>query len=143
MDNPVIAYVGFGSNLGDRHAAWAQVLDVLSRTDGVRILRTASPVETDPIGPIVDQPRYLNSVIMLETTLEPLILLDTLLGIEHQMGRVRRERWGPRTVDLDILLYGDRTIDLPRLKVPHPEMANRPFIANALAELNYSGAPKA
>ena len=123
------AYISFGSNLGDRYATWEKTLALFKQVqDGIQFcVRAAKPIETDPIGPIQDQPRYLNSVIAIETTLEPLALLDQLLHIEQQLGRVRKERWGPRTVDLDILLYGDETIEDPRLQIPHPEIKNRPF----------------
>jgi 2-amino-4-hydroxy-6-hydroxymethyldihydropteridine diphosphokinase len=141
-ERPVIAYVGFGSNLGDRQVAWTRTLDLLEHASGIRVIQAAQPIETDPVGPIQDQPRYLNSVIKIETTLTPLVLLDTLLDIEHQMGRVRRERWGPRTVDLDILLYGDEKIDLPQLKIPHPEIENRPFMMNLLEDVGAGHCPR-
>jgi 2-amino-4-hydroxy-6-hydroxymethyldihydropteridine diphosphokinase len=135
--NKIIAYIGFGSNLGDRTATWEKTLALLNQTADVHILRAATPIETDPIGPIQDQPRYLNSVIAMETSLAPLDLLDGLLHIEQQLGRVRKERWGPRTVDLDILLYGDETLNHPRLQIPHPEIQNRPFLASLLKEVGY------
>ena len=132
----VISFIGFGSNLGDRYATWEKTLNLLGQVEGLRILRTSTPVETDPLGPIQNQPRFLNAVIQTETTLEPLALLDALMAIERQLGRVRAERWGPRTVDLDILLYGDQIIDLPQLKIPHPELNNRAFLTRAIAGLN-------
>jgi 2-amino-4-hydroxy-6-hydroxymethyldihydropteridine diphosphokinase len=141
MNLKVTAYLSFGSNLGDRYATWEKTLELLHQAAEIRVMRVAPPIETDPIGPIQDQPRYLNSVIEIQTTLVPLALLDQLLQIERQLGRVRRERWGPRTVDLDILLYGDETIDDIRLQVPHPELKNRPFFLELIAGLAQSSFP--
>src|SRR5665213_642571 len=135
MNPKTTVFIGFGANLGDRWATWHKTLQMLQKEPGVIAARAANPVETDPVGPIQNQPRFLNAVIALETDLAPLDLLDRLLGIEQQLGRVRQERWGPRTVDLDILLYGDETINHPRLQVPHPELKNRPFFEKLIKEL--------
>ena len=112
---------------------------LLGTTPGVSVARATLLQETKPIGPI-EQPNFINGVVSIETLLGPIELLDALLGIERRLGRVRKERWGPRTIDLDILLYGDRIIDHPRLRVPHPEIAYRPFWLEGLREL---GAPSA
>jgi len=124
----VRAFIGLGSNLGDRQATLEAALRRLAP------LRVSRLVETEPWGR-TDQPRFLNAVAELETGLEPEPLLDRLLEIEREFGRVRARRWGPRTLDLDLLLYGDRTIRTPRLAVPHPRLAERRFVLEALAEL--------
>jgi len=136
MSKSVFSCIGFGSNVGDRYATWDKTLLYLAEVPGLRIIYAATPMETKPVGPITDQPDFLNSVITVETTLDPLALLDQLLHIEQRLGRVRRERWGPRTVDLDILTYGDQTINEARLQVPHPEIKNRPFLSVLMKEFN-------
>jgi 2-amino-4-hydroxy-6-hydroxymethyldihydropteridine diphosphokinase len=128
------AYIGLGSNLGDRYGFVAQATKLLGNTAGVILRRQSKLEETKPIGPI-KQPNFINGVVEIETLLGPIELLDALFAIEQQLGRVRKERWGPRTIDLDILLYGDRIIDHPRLRVPHPEIMNRPFWLEGLREL--------
>jgi 2-amino-4-hydroxy-6-hydroxymethyldihydropteridine diphosphokinase len=124
----VFAYIGLGSNLGDRRETLSRALERL----GAR--RVSTIVETEPWG-VVDQPRFLNAVAEIETDLEPPALLDRLLEIERELGRVRRQKWGPRTVDLDLLLYGDRRIVSPVLTVPHPRLHQRLFVLEGLAEL--------
>ena|SRR5579864_7395133 len=128
------AFIGLGSNIGDRAALISRAITILGTTPGVSVTRVTLPTETKPIGPI-QQPDYMNAVARIDTELGPMELLDRLQSIENQLGRVRAERWGPRTIDLDILIYGDQVIDHPRLKVPHPEIKNRPFIQEALKEL--------
>jgi len=125
----VFAYIGLGSNLGDRRAMIAGALERL------RSRRVSTIVETEPWG-VVDQPRFLNAVAEMETDLEPPALLDRLLDIEAELGRVRRRKWGPRTMDLDLLLYGDRRIVSPVLTVPHPRLHRRLFVLEGLAELS-------
>jgi 2-amino-4-hydroxy-6-hydroxymethyldihydropteridine diphosphokinase len=124
-----LAYVGLGANLADREgtirAAVAELPDVVA----VSTLR-----ETDPVG-ITDQPRFLNGVAALETNLTPRELLDVLLAVERRLGRERLERWGPRTIDLDLLLYGDEVIDEEGLTVPHPRLHERRFVLEPLADL--------
>jgi 2-amino-4-hydroxy-6-hydroxymethyldihydropteridine diphosphokinase len=124
----VFAYVGLGSNLGDRRASLEAALARL------RPRRVSGIVETLPWGRD-DQPPFLNAVAELETDLEPQALLERLLRLELEQGRVRRERWGPRTLDLDLLLYGDRIIRSATLAVPHPRLAERRFVLESLAEL--------
>jgi 2-amino-4-hydroxy-6-hydroxymethyldihydropteridine diphosphokinase len=124
-----VAYVGLGANLGDREetirAAVAELPDVVA----------VSPLrETDPVG-VTDQPQFLNGVAALETELAPRELLDVLLAVERRLGRERRERWGPRTIDLDLLLYGDEVIDEDGLKIPHPRLHERRFVLEPLADL--------
>ncbi len=128
-----LAYVGIGSNLGDRHAYLDAAIDGLS---GLGRVVSGSPVyETDSVGG-TDQGAYLNAVVALDTDLAPADLLDALLAIERAQGRVRDVRWGPRTLDLDILLYDGATIDLPRLTVPHPEIRNRRFVLVPLTDID-------
>jgi len=122
------AYIGLGSNLGDRRATLEAALARL------RPRRVSSLVETEPWG-LREQPAFLNAVAELETGLEPEALLESLLGLEREHGRVRGGRWGPRTLDLDLLLYGDREIRSGALEVPHPRLAQRRFVLEGLAEL--------
>lgn len=124
------AYVGLGANLGDREATIRAAVAALSGVVGVSQLR-----ETDPVG-VVGQPPFLNGAVALETGLSPRELLDALLAVERDLGRERRERWGPRTIDLDLLLYGDETIDEPGLTVPHPRLHERRFALEPLLDLD-------
>jgi len=136
-----LAYVGLGANLGDREAALRGGLERLAAEPGVEVVSVSSFRETDPVGPVRDQPRFLNGAAALETSLSARELLDALLRIESEFGR-RREgpRGGPRTLDLDLLLYGDEQIDEPGLRVPHPRLHERPFVLEPLAELGWSPA---
>src|SRR5688572_15059077 len=124
----VLAYVGLGSNLGDRRALIGRALDRLAPR------RVSSIVETEPWG-VADQPRFLNAVAEIETDLAPGALLDRLLDLERDLGRVRTGRWSPRTIDLDLLLFGDRQVNTPSLTVPHPRLHERLFVLEGLAEL--------
>jgi 2-amino-4-hydroxy-6-hydroxymethyldihydropteridine diphosphokinase len=124
------AYVGVGANLGDREATIRAALAALPGVVGVSQLR-----ETDPVG-VVDQPPFLNGAVALETDLSPRDLLGALLAVERELGRERRERWGPRTIDLDLLLYGNQTIDEPGLTVPHARLHERRFALEPLLELD-------
>lgn len=128
------AFIGIGSNLGDRAAHIAAALASLAELPGTQTLKVSSLLETDPVG-VTDQDKFLNGAVELETDLEPEELLDALQEIERDVGRVRTERWGPRTVDLDILLYDNRVIDTRRLRVPHPLMSGREFVLAPLAEI--------
>jgi 2-amino-4-hydroxy-6-hydroxymethyldihydropteridine diphosphokinase len=125
---PVFAYVGLGSNLGDRRAMIAGALEALKPR------RVSSVIETEPWGR-ADQPRFLNAVAELETELPPDDLLRKLLDVECGLGRIRRERWGPRTIDLDLLLYGDRELSSEGLVIPHPRLRERRFVLEGLLEL--------
>lgn len=124
-----VAYVGVGSNLGDREATIRAAIDALPGVIAVSQLR-----ETDPVG-VTDQPAFLNGAVALETELSPRELLDRLLAVERELGRERRERWGPRTIDLDLLLYGDEAIDEAGLTVPHPRLHERRFVLEPLADI--------
>lgn len=130
-----VAYVGLGANLGPREVTLLRAVDLLAEDDRVEVLAVSTLRETDPVG-VVDQPRFLNGAARIETSLEPRALLELLLRIERALGRVREERWGPRTVDLDLLVYGDRTVDEPGLRVPHPRLHERTFALEPLAELD-------
>jgi len=128
-------YVALGSNLGVRaaHLAHARArLEALPRT---RLLKASSVEETAPIGPVPQGP-YLNQMVLLETELEPRELLVRLHAIEAERGRVRAVRWGPRTLDLDIVRFGARTVRDPDLGIPHPELPNRDFWLREIAELD-------
>ena len=125
-----VAYVGLGSNLGDREATIRAAIAALPGVFAVSELR-----ETDPVG-FADQPKFLNGAVALETELSPRELLQRLLSVEGELGRERRERWGPRTIDLDLLLYGGDTVDEPGLTVPHPRLHERRFALEPLAELD-------
>ena len=129
-----VAYVGLGANLGAREETLRRALELLAAADGVSLLAVSQLRETEPVG-VVDQPPFLNGAVALETTHTPRELLDLLLTIEASLGRVREERWGPRTVDLDLLVYGDDVVDAPGLRVPHPHLHERRFALEPLAEL--------
>lgn len=129
------AYVGLGANLGDREETLDRAVSLLAGAKGVDVLAVSELRETDPVG-LVDQPRFLNGAAAIDTTLSARELLDTLLGVERALGRVRGERWGPRIVDLDLLLYGDEIVDESGLHVPHPRLHERRFALEPLAELD-------
>lgn len=126
-------YVGLGSNLDAPAEQLRSALDALDQVQATRLVAASALYTSDSLLP--GQPRYTNAVAALDSTLAPLDLLDALQAIENDQGRVRKERWGPRTLDLDILLYGDQVLDLPRLQVPHYHMHARPFVLYPLAEL--------
>jgi len=133
----VRAYVGIGSNLGERERVIASALDLLRAENGLEVMAVSTLRETDPVG-YLDQPRFLNGAVAVETSLTARELLGRLLEIERRLGRVRGEgpRFGPRTIDLDLLLYGDERIQEPGLVVPHPRLAERRFALEPLAELD-------
>jgi len=130
------AYVGLGANLGSRRETIEHAVALLAGTAGVEVVAVSSFRDTEPVG-VVDQPRFLNAAAAIDTVLAPQELLDVLLAIERQLGRVRDgTRWGPRTIDLDLLLYGDDVVDEPGLRVPHPRLQERRFVLEPLAELD-------
>ncbi|MBA1232851.1 2-amino-4-hydroxy-6-hydroxymethyldihydropteridine diphosphokinase [Pseudomonas viridiflava] len=126
-------YIGLGSNLADPAEQLRSAVKALEQLPDSRLAGVSSFYVSDSLLP--GQPRFTNAVAALDTTLSPLALLDALQAIERDQGRERHERWGPRTLDLDILLFGNRLIDEPRLKVPHYHMQARPFVLYPLAEL--------
>ncbi|HLY93609.1 MAG TPA: 2-amino-4-hydroxy-6-hydroxymethyldihydropteridine diphosphokinase [Gaiellaceae bacterium] len=132
----VAAYVALGSNLGDREGALRAAVDGLAATPGISVVAVSRLIDTAPVGN-VDQPRFLNGAVALETSLGPRELLDVLLALEQRFGRVREgvEPQGPRTLDLDLLVYGDAEIDEPGLRVPHPRLHERSFALEPLAEV--------
>lgn len=135
---PVRAYIALGSNLGDREALLEFARERLAALEGTRFLAASSVEETAPLGDL-PQPSYLNQMVALETTLSARALLRALHGIEAAAGRVRRERWASRRLDLDLVRYGSLTIDEPGLVVPHPGLPERAFWQRELDELAREG----
>ncbi len=135
----VIAYIALGSNLGDRQAQLDRALELLRQHPGIAVERVSSYRDTEPVGGPASQGKYLNAVAEVRTDRTPADLLQTLLGIEQQMGRVRGERWGPRVIDLDLLLFGTEAIEQHEagtdLSVPHPRMHERRFVLEPLVEI--------
>jgi 2-amino-4-hydroxy-6-hydroxymethyldihydropteridine diphosphokinase len=128
-------YLGIGANLGDRERTLKQAVRALAEEPGLELLAASKVYETDPVC-IEDQPRFLNAVLLAETELAARDLLDLLLSTEQRFGRVRERKWGPRTLDLDVLLYGDQIIHEEALEVPHPHMHERGFVLVPLCDLN-------
>lgn len=126
--------MALGSNVGDRAAHLAYARERLGGLPGTRLVAASRVEETAPLGPVA-QPPYLNQMVLLETTLEPAALLAQCRSIEAERGRARGERWGPRTLDLDIVRYGNKTLRQPDLTIPHPELPNRDFWQREIAEL--------
>jgi 2-amino-4-hydroxy-6-hydroxymethyldihydropteridine diphosphokinase len=133
-----VAYIALGSNLGDRDRHLVRARAALAELPGSRVIAESSIEETDPLGAI-PQPKYLNQMVAVETTLSPRELLTHLHAIESREGRVRREPWGPRTLDLDIVYFDRQTIDEPDLHVPHAELPRRTFWQRELDELRPRG----
>jgi 2-amino-4-hydroxy-6-hydroxymethyldihydropteridine diphosphokinase len=130
------AYLGLGANLGDREGTLRAAVAALEATEGVRVAAVSSFRETDPVG-YLDQPRFLNGAMAVDTTLGPCELLEALLAVERSLGRTRDgPHFGPRTIDLDLLLYGDESVDEPGLTIPHPRLHERAFALEPLAELD-------
>ena len=129
------AYIGLGSNLGGRESLLNAAVDALRRVQGIRVVAVSPYFETEPVGGPPGQDRFLNAAARLHVDLGPEGLLDRLLAVEADLGRVRREHWGPRVIDLDLLLYDDRTIATERLTVPHPLMHRRRFVLEPLAHI--------
>ena len=127
------AYLALGSNLGDRLATLQRAVELLDAREGIRVVRSSRVFETDPVGP--PQPAYLNAVIEVATDLEPRALLGAALAVEAELGRERLERWGPRTLDVDVLTYDEREVHEPDLEIPHPRMHERGFVLVPLGEL--------
>ena len=130
------AYISLGANLGDRERSLRRAIELLGTREGIRVARVSSLRETEPWG-TVEQPSFLNAAAELETSLEPRELLDALLAVECGLGRVRAgPRYGPRTIDLDLLVYGDAVVAEPGLVLPHPRLHERRFALEPLAELD-------
>jgi len=127
--------IALGSNLGDRTAVLARARTAIAALPATRIVAASTVEETDPLGPVA-QGAFLNQMLLVETGLAPRDLLEALLAIERAEGRVRGARWGPRTLDCDIVLYGGRIVREPDLVIPHPELPNRPFWQRELEALH-------
>lgn len=128
------AYLGLGGNLGDPAAAMAAALKLLDEMDGIEVDQVSSLYRTTPWGK-VDQPDFLNCVACIRTSLTPRELLEACLGVERALKRERRERWGPRIIDIDVLLYGSDTVRDKDLEIPHPRMGERAFVLVPLLEI--------
>ena len=128
------AFIGLGSNLGDREANIRQALQFLEQLPETTIVRGSSLYDTEPVG-VSDQPNFLNGVVQIETHLAPRQLLWNLMLIERRLGRVRTQQWGPRVIDLDLLLYGDEVVEEDDLQIPHPLMTKRSFVMVPLVEI--------
>jgi 2-amino-4-hydroxy-6-hydroxymethyldihydropteridine diphosphokinase len=140
-DRPVRrAYLGLGSNLGDRAARLQDAVDGLAATDGITVIGVSPVYETEPVGG-PEQPDYLNAVVAVDTDLTPRQLLEVAQRLEGEAERERGERWGPRTLDVDVLLVGDEHVDEPDLVVPHPRLFERAFVTVPLADLDPMFAP--
>jgi 2-amino-4-hydroxy-6-hydroxymethyldihydropteridine diphosphokinase len=127
-------FLGLGSNIGDRAANIKRACHLIGEIEAVRLVRTSSLIETKPVG-YKDQPDFINAVLEIVTPLSPRKLLTAIKEIEQRMGRRRAVRFGPRIIDVDILLFGQRVIDEPGLTVPHPRMHERRFVLGPLAEI--------
>ena len=125
--------IALGSNLGDSRAILEEAISILAATPGITLLAKSSWYQTLAVGP--PQPDYINGCALVQVTFSPLVLLETLLAIEAQKGRIRTERWGARSLDLDLLLYDHLILDTPTLTIPHPRMRERAFVLVPLAEI--------
>jgi 2-amino-4-hydroxy-6-hydroxymethyldihydropteridine diphosphokinase len=136
MNQSVVVAIAFGSNLGDREGNIRDAMAMLDRAAQIRVITLSDLFDTEPVG-VMDQPRFLNAAALLQTTLHPVSLLHTCHVIERALGRDRQteQRWGPRTLDLDVLLYGDECVNLPGLKIPHPRMLERDFVLAPLCQI--------
>lgn len=134
METGTLAYLGLGTNLGDREGHLRAALKELAGLPTMEIAAVSSIYETAPVG-LTDQPDFLNLVVSVRTALSPRELMDALLHIENKMGRVRTVRWGPRVIDLDLLLFGESVVEIPGLSVPHPRLRERSFVLLPLAEI--------
>ncbi|MGI6307025.1 MAG: 2-amino-4-hydroxy-6-hydroxymethyldihydropteridine diphosphokinase [Dethiobacteria bacterium] len=142
---PVTVYLGLGSNIGDSHAYLQRAIDLLNAHPDIKVERVSPFLETEPVG-YLEQPNFLNGVVQAATSLTPQELLAATQSIENKLGRVRTIRWGPRTIDIDILLYGDLILESTDLIIPHPRMLGRAFVLQPLAmlapELRIPGCPE-
>jgi 2-amino-4-hydroxy-6-hydroxymethyldihydropteridine diphosphokinase len=134
MSQVVVVYLGLGSNVGDRYHFLRKAIILLEEHPGIKVCKQSSIYETAPVGN-VNQGPFLNMVIAIETQLGPFDILAFTQGIEHQLGRVREVKWGPRTIDIDLLLYGDTMVNTAQLKLPHPFLSERAFVLIPLLEI--------
>lgn len=128
-----LSAIALGSNIGDSYKILTAAIETLAATPGIKLQAQSSWYRTKPVGP--PQPDYLNGCAILQVEMSPDLLLETLLATEAKFGRVRQERWGARSLDLDLLLYDDFIIDTPQLQIPHPRMGSRGFVLVPLAEI--------
>jgi 2-amino-4-hydroxy-6-hydroxymethyldihydropteridine diphosphokinase len=128
-----ISAIALGGNIGDSYQILEAAIETLATTPGIKLQAKSSWYRTKAVGP--PQPDYLNGCAILQVAMSPDLLLETLLAIENKFGRVRQERWGARSLDLDLLLYDDLIIDTPHLQIPHPRMKERAFVLIPLAEV--------
>src|SRR5438046_2297954 len=133
--SPITAFIALGANLGDREANLRRAIRELSKTPAIEVVCASKFLENPAVGGPTESPPFLNAAVEIRTLLSPQNLLSRLLEVEHKLGRVRREKWEPRLIDLDLLLYGDQIIDTDALKVPHPLMHTRRFVLEPLAEI--------
>ena len=133
--SPVTAYIALGANLGDRAASLHRALELLKQSPGIEVILQSSFIENPAVGGPANSPAFLNGAAEIRTTLSARALLDRLLDVEKQLGRVRSQKWSPRTIDLDLLLYGSQIINEPGLTVPHPLMHQRRFVLEPLSEI--------
>lgn len=137
LNRQTIAYLGLGSNLGDRRSYLQRAITSLE-AESVRIVACSPVYRSAPYGPITNQPEFYNLALKVETTLPPLALLEHCLSVEKSLGRIRLEPKGPRVIDIDVLLYGDERVSVSSLTVPHPELADRSFVIWPLLDLDPS-----
>jgi 2-amino-4-hydroxy-6-hydroxymethyldihydropteridine diphosphokinase len=130
-----IVYISLGTNMGDRENFLREAIEELGQHPSIQLQSVSSIYETDPVG-FVDQPNFLNLVVKIFTNLSPQELLEVTQSIENQLGRKREVRWGPRTIDLDILLYNQENIETDQLRIPHPRIFERSFVLIPLKEIN-------
>ena len=130
----ITAYIGIGSNLGTPEKNCTKAIEKISNTKDIKIISKSSFYQTEPIGG-VQQGWFVNSAIKIETDLSPENLLSVLLNLELAMGRIRKEKWGPRLIDLDLLLYGNLVLKKQELTLPHPEIQNRKFVLTPMSEI--------
>ncbi|OUS69935.1 2-amino-4-hydroxy-6-hydroxymethyldihydropteridine diphosphokinase [Paenibacillus sp. MY03] len=140
LSPPVAAYIALGSNMGDREAHLMRAIGELNNQPGIEVTAVSGIYETDPVG-YTDQPAFLNMAVAVKTELAPLELLRTQLRLESALGRIRQERWGPRTIDLDLLLYDNVRMDQEELTLPHPRMMERAFVLVPLHDVISSSHP--
>lgn len=131
----VTCYLGIGSNLGDRRINIKSAVEKIGKLKGARVIKLSKIIETSPVGGPAGQGKFLNAVLKIRTSLSPLTLLKKLKQIEKSLGRKKTVRFGPRTIDLDILFFGERIIDAKTLKVPHPRISEREFVLRPLLEV--------
>ncbi len=131
----ITAYIGLGSNLGDRHGFIRKAVEMLRKIPSIKVNGISDLLETAPL-PDLNQPKYINAVAQIKTSLSPENLLSKLLDIENSLGRTRNEKWGPRTIDLDMLLFGSQIINSLKLTIPHPQMHLRSFILKGLCQFD-------